>query len=172
MLRPLNYDYAVYNKIKKKTMQAFWTSIECLKWAKSWVGIMSISKLFKHSYSCKIKLLWGSSSRPDNFTVSFSFTYWTLLIRCFQSKNNYFGLPICRQRLMWNCHEKNRFLFTSRNVMCALQMCTKTSSQMWTSHLTGGCWSLLEISQELAGVCWSLLDVLEQALGCHGRQTS
>ena len=47
-------------------------------------------------------------------------------------------------------------------------MYTKTSSQMWTSQMTGGCWSLLEISQELAGVCWSLLEALERYLEVAG----
>ena len=47
-------------------------------------------------------------------------------------------------------------------------MCTKTSSQMRTSQMTGGCWSLLEISQELAGLCWSLLDALERYLEVAG----
>ena len=38
--------------------------------------------------------------------------------------------------------------------------------------MTGGCWSLLEISQELAGVCWSVLGALERYLevaGAHWR---
>ena len=47
-------------------------------------------------------------------------------------------------------------------------MCTKTSSQMGTSQMTRGCWSLLEISQELAGVCWSLLEALERYLEVTG----
>ena len=39
---------------------------------------------------------------------------------------------------------------------------------MGTSQLTGGCWSLLEIGQELAGVCWSLLEALERYLEVAG----
>ena len=39
---------------------------------------------------------------------------------------------------------------------------------MGTSQLTVGCWSLLDISQELARVCWSLLEALERYLEVAG----